>query len=406
MPDREYDAVVVGGSLAGCAAARLLALRGARVAMVEKRPELDAYKVICTHNIQAGAVPAMERLGIGPAIRDAGAVCAQTDIWTRYGWIRPPDRGLLSLNLRRSVLDPIVRRLAIETPGVDYLPGLTAVGLEGDEQVEGVRVSGHGDKERPLRARLLVAADGRDSQLARMAGVSGRVRPHERFCYFSYFKDVPLRDPNRGMVWFSDPDLAYIHPNEEGVSMVAVTPSKRRLNEFRGDPESAVRAHFRSLADAPSLDSARPIAKWFGKLEMPSTIRPAAARGMAFVGDAAQASDPIFGAGCGWAFQSADWLAEEVGPALVHGSNRDLNRALGTYARRHRRELGAHHWLISDYSSGRRFSPIEKLVYSTAARDAELAGRVEDFATRSIGGIAGTRRMITRAALVRLGLAG
>jgi menaquinone-9 beta-reductase len=406
MPDREYDVVVVGGSLAGCAAARLLALRGARVAVVEKRPELDAYKVVCTHNIQAGAVPAMERLGIGPAIRDAGAVRAQTDIWTRYGWIRPPDRGgLRSFNLRRSVLDPIVRRQAIETPGVDYLPGLTAVGLEGDEQVEGIRVSGNGDRERTLTARLVVAADGRGSQMARMARVPGRVRPHKRFCYFSYFKDVPLLDPNRGKVWFGDPDMAYIHPNEEGVSMVAVVPAKRRLDEFRGDPEPAVRAHFRSLADAPSLDDARPIAKWLGKLEMPSTIRPAAARGMAFVGDAAQASDPIFGVGCGWAFQSADWLAEEVGPAL-HGSDRELDRALGAYARRHRRELGAHHWFISDYSSGRRFSPLDKLVYSTAARDAELAARVEDFGTRSIGGIAGARRMIARAVLVRLGLAG
>jgi 2-polyprenyl-6-methoxyphenol hydroxylase-like FAD-dependent oxidoreductase len=402
MPDREYDVVVVGGSLAGCAAARLLALQGARVAVVEKRPELDAYKVVCTHNIQAGAVPAIERLGIGPAIRDAGAVRAQTDIWTRYGWIRPPDRGLRSFNLRRSVLDPIVRRQAIETAGVDYLPGLTAVGLEGDEQVEGVRVSGNGDKERTLTARLVVAADGRDSQMARMAGVPGRARPHKRFCYFSYFEDVPLRDPNRGMVWFGDPDLAYLHPNE-GVSMVAVMPSERRLAEFRGDPEPAVRAHFRSLADAPSLDGARPVAKWFGKLEMPSTIRPAAARGMAFVGDAAQASDPLWGVGCGWAFQSADWLAEEVGPAL-QGSDRELDRALKAYARRHHRELAAHHWFISDYSSGRRFSPLDKLVYSTAARDAELAGRVEDFGTRSIGGIAGARRMIARAALVRLGL--
>jgi menaquinone-9 beta-reductase len=405
MPDREYDVVVVGGSLAGCAAARLLALRGAHVAVVEKRPELDAHKVICTHNIQAGAVPAIERLGIGPAIRNAGAVWAQTDIWTRYGWIRPPDRGLRSLNLRRSVLDPIVRRQAIETPGVDYLPGLRAVGLQGAEQVEGVRVLGCGSKERSLRARLVVAADGRDSQVARMAGVSGRVRNHKRFCYFSHFKNVPRRNPNRGMVWFSDPDLAYVHSNEDGVTMVAVMLAKQRLDEFRGDPEPAVRAHFRSLADAPSLDSASPIAKWFGKLEMPSTIRPAAARGMVFVGDAAQASDPLWGVGCGWAFQSADWLAEEVGPAL-HGSDRELDRALGAYARRHRRELGAHHWLISDYSSGRGFSPIEKLVYSTATRDAELAGRVEDFGTRSIGGIAGTRRMVARAALVRLGLTG
>jgi 2-polyprenyl-6-methoxyphenol hydroxylase-like FAD-dependent oxidoreductase len=405
MPDHEYDVVVVGGSLAGCAAARLLALRGARVAVVEKRPELDAYKVICTHNIQASAVPAMERLGIVPAIHDAGAVFAQIDIWTRYGWIRPPDRGRRNVNLRRSVLDPIVRRQAIETPGVDYLPGLTAVGLEGDEQVEGVRVSGHEDKERSLKARLVVAADGRGSQVARMAGVPARVRPHGRFCYFSYFRNVPLPDRRRALVWFGDPDMAYINPNEEGVSNVCVVPAKRRLGEFRGDPESAVRAHFRGLADAPNLDDARPLAKWFGKLEMPSTVRPAAARGMAFVGDAAQASDPIFGVGCGWAFQSADWLDEEVGPAL-HGSDRELNRALGAYARRHRRELRAHHWFISDYSSGRRFSPLDKLVYSTAARDAELAGRVEDFATRSIGGIAGAQRMITRAALVRLGLAG
>ncbi len=405
MPDREYDVVVVGGSLAGCAAARLLALRGARVAVVEKRPELDAYKVICTHNIQAGAMPALERLGIGPALRDAGAVRVQTDIWTRYGWIRPPDRRRRGLNLRRSILDPIVRRQAIETPGVDYLPGRTAVGLEGDERVEGVRVSGKGDEARLLTARLVVAADGRGSQVARMAGAPGRVRPHNRFCYFSYFRNVSLRDPNRGMVWFGDPDMAYINPNDDGISMVCVVPAKRRLDEFRGDPEPAVRAHFRSLADAPSLDDARPIAKWFGKLEMPSTIRPAATQGLAFVGDAAQASDPIFGVGCGWAFQSADWLAEEVGPAL-YGSDQELDRALRAYARRHRRELGAHHWLISDYSSARRFSPIEKLIYSTAARDTELAGRVEDFATRSIGGIAGTRRMIARATLVRLGLAG
>ena len=207
------------------------------------------------------------------------------------------------------------------------------------------------------------------------------------------------------MIWFSDPDVAYIQPNEEGVTLVAVMLAKRRLDEFRGDPEPAVRAHLRRLKDAPAFDSAQTVAKWFGKIEMPSTIRPAAARGMAFVGDAAQASDPLFGVGCGWAFQSADWLAEEVGPAL-RGSARELDRALAAYGRRHRRELGTHHWLISDYSSGRGFSPIEKLVYSTAVGDPELAGRVEDFATRSIGGIAGTRRMIARAASVRLGLAG
>ena len=404
LTESDYDAVVVGGSLAGCAAARLLALRGARVALVEKRSARAAYKVVCTHNIQAGAVPAMERLGILPAMRRAGAVAVQNDVWTRYGWIRPPDRGRRSLNLRRSALDPIVRDLAVATPGVEYLPGLAAVGLEGEDRVDGVRVSGQRGEESLLSAKLVVAADGRDSRMARMARVPARTRAHNRFCYFSYFENVPLSDPDRGKIWFSDPDVAYIQPNEEGVSMIAVMVAKQRLAEFRADPESAVRARFRTLADAPSLESARLIAKWFGKLDMPSTLRPAAARGMAFVGDAAQASDPLFGVGCGWAFQSADWLAEEVGGALS-GSDRELARALLAYRRRHRRELGAHHWIISDHSTGRRFSPIEKLVYSTAPHDPELSARLEDFATRSVGGIAGTRRMVARAAAVRLGLA-
>ena len=44
VPERDHDVVIVGGSLARCAAARLLALRGARVAVVEKQPELDAYE--------------------------------------------------------------------------------------------------------------------------------------------------------------------------------------------------------------------------------------------------------------------------------------------------------------------------------------------------------------------------
>jgi flavin-dependent dehydrogenase len=44
-----YDAVVVGASTAGCTAARFLAFAGARVALVERRPDLDAYKTVCTH---------------------------------------------------------------------------------------------------------------------------------------------------------------------------------------------------------------------------------------------------------------------------------------------------------------------------------------------------------------------
>ena len=69
-----FDVVVVGASISGCTAARLFALAGARVALVERRPDPGAYKVACTHAILSSAVPTMERLGLAPLLDERGAV--------------------------------------------------------------------------------------------------------------------------------------------------------------------------------------------------------------------------------------------------------------------------------------------------------------------------------------------
>ena len=62
MTEPDFEAVVVGASVAGCTAARLFAQRGARVALVERRPDVDAYKTVCTHYIQPSATPTIEKL--------------------------------------------------------------------------------------------------------------------------------------------------------------------------------------------------------------------------------------------------------------------------------------------------------------------------------------------------------
>jgi 2-polyprenyl-6-methoxyphenol hydroxylase-like FAD-dependent oxidoreductase len=118
-----------------------------------------------------------------------------------------------------------------------------------------------------------------------------------------------------------------------------------------------------------------------GKIDMPNTLRPAAARGMAFAGDAAMAADPLWGVGCGWAFQSGEWLADEVAPALTGEGS--LDDALDRYRLRHRRGLAGHYFLTSDYSTGRRLSPVERLMFSTAARDPKTAQRLFAFGSRS-----------------------
>src|SRR4029453_10872147 len=91
--------------------------------------------------------------------------------------------------------------------------------------------------------------------------------------------------------------------------------------------------------------------KLIGRLEMPNKMRGAARGGLAFVGDAALATDPLFGVGCGWAFQSAEWLVEETHSALLDHASLDL--ALERYRRAFRRRLGPHHMQIADYSTGR-----------------------------------------------------
>jgi 2-polyprenyl-6-methoxyphenol hydroxylase-like FAD-dependent oxidoreductase len=122
-----------------------------------------------------------------------------------------------------------------------------------------------------------------------------------------------------------------------------------------------------ALPDAPDLSDATLESKLLGKLELPNVSRPAARPGVAFVGDAALAADPLWGVGCGWAFQSADWLVQETAGSL--GGGGDLDAALERYRRRHRRRLLAHYLLICDIASGRPINPIESRLYRAAARD-------------------------------------
>jgi flavin-dependent dehydrogenase len=119
------------------------------------------------------------------------------------------------------------------------------------------------------------------------------------------------------MLWFDDPDVAYCFPNDDGKTIVAVMPRKDKLPRFREDVEASVLAMFDALPCAPKLRNARRVSEFLGMLEMPNHVRPASARGMAFAGDAALTSDPVFGIGCGWALQSAEWLGRHRGPRAV-----------------------------------------------------------------------------------------
>jgi len=388
MSDREFDIAIVGASIAGCTAATFLARRGARVALVESHSDPLAFKRVCTHSIQASAGPTLERLGLLDAVAGTGTR-SEFRAWSRYGWIAPsreytrrlesPDHH--TLNLRRETFDPMLRRLAADTDGVELMLGQTATGLlrEGGRTV-GIRVSDRDGGGRELRAALVVGADGRGSRVAALGGHRTKMKTNNRFVYYAYYRDTPLPTGDSTQVWFLDPDMAYAFPTDGGLTLLACVPHKNRLAEFKRDPEAAMAAVFESLPEAPRLDPAKRESKLLGRLDMTNERRRPVSPGLVLVGDAALAADPVWGVGCGWALQSAEWLTQAVGPAL--GDPVVVDRALKRYARRHRRALAGHDRACSAFSKARKLNPVERLFFRAAARDDEVAGRVAIFGER------------------------
>ncbi|HTP23133.1 MAG TPA: alpha/beta fold hydrolase [Solirubrobacteraceae bacterium] len=387
----DYDVVVVGASIAGCTAATFLGRARARVAVVEQRPDLAAYKTICTHFIQPSATPTIERLGLAERVEAAGGVRNGVEVWTRFGWARPPLADGYSYprygyDIRREKLDPMLRELAAEEPGVKLLLGETATALLGTNgRPAGVRVVDRERREREMSARVVVAADGRDSQIARLSGEKTRVMRHGRFGYFAYYRNLPLPTGDSIMLWLLDPDVAYAFPEDDGITLVGTFQTKDRESWFKRDLEANFEDYFRGLPNCPDLATGERISKILGKLDMPNTTRRAGRPGLAFVGDAAMSADPVWGVGCGWAFQSGEWLADELAPALGTGSSEaDIDAALERYRRRHRSRLLGHFLMTSDYATGRRFNPIERMLFSAAAKDARVADEFAAFGGRSV----------------------
>jgi 2-polyprenyl-6-methoxyphenol hydroxylase-like FAD-dependent oxidoreductase len=382
----DYDVAIVGASLAGCAAAISYGRAGMRVALLEKRPDPAAFKRICTHYIQASAIGSLERLDLLEPMMGLGAVRSRVRMRTPWGWVEPTERSKVpsGVNLRREILDPFIRQTAADAPGVDLMLGQTVEELVRDrEAVAGLMASDSHGKSTTLRARLVVGADGRGSRVAELAGVRTKTVKHGRIAYGAYFEGPPPPTAPDAVLWMLDPDMVGLFPTDRELYFYACMPTSERLADFRKDPLASLVSLVSSVPDAPPIGESRPVGPVQGKLDMTNVAHTPSAPGLALVGDAALAIDPLWGVGCGWALQSSEWLTDSTIPALR--GEEPLRRGLTRYRRLHARRLRGHAALIYDYASGRKFTGFERALFSAASRDERVARTFEAFGTRSIG---------------------
>lgn len=382
---KQYDVVIVGAGLAGCTAARLYAKNGLRVALLEQKKQVDAYKKSCTHYIQASAVPTMKRLGLATLIEDAGGIRNSIDTWTQWGWVRHetdtryPKHGY---TLRREVLDPLLRKLTLETKGVDLFLGHSVKALQqNQDQITGV-IAQYDKQNIQFDAQLVVAADGSSSTVAKLAEVPTKVVENSRFLYWAYYKNIPgLNSKKTAQMWLTEPDVAYHFPSDDGISLLAAIITKDKLAAFKQDRLKNFETFIAQMPEAPNFALGERISDLSGILNYANYEREPWMPGLALIGDSAVTGDPIWGIGCGWAFQSAEWLVDCTSDALL--ANDDLQQSLKQYKHEHG-FIRKHNTIIADYSSGRPLNRLETLYFRAGVFNQPMARLIHNLASRHI----------------------
>jgi len=371
-PDDSFDVVIIGASAAGCAIAILFAQKGLNVALVEQRISLNAFKKVCTHYLQPELIPYFKKMGVWEGILEAGAVPSHMSVRTQWGVVNLPHLGeQRGMNLRREKLDPILRKKAASFSNIHLFSGYKLERLlTQNKRYSGVDIREvNGDVHR-LRALLVVGADGRASQCARLSGVSESRVENERFSYFSFYKHLPERYQGDTQVWIMDEGESYISafPNDSDLTLVGAYLANRHLPEWQGDIEAQYERYIRSLPDGPQIDRADRVSPIFGMKKGDSILRHAAVPGLALVGDAALAVDPLSGAGIMLAIKSAAMLADTLSSPLQTQDVSKVDRSLNRYRRKHKIRFGYTFWFHSRFSRAKSYHPLTKLLLWLAVK--------------------------------------
>ena len=302
-----YDAIVVGARCAGAPTAMLLARQGHRVLLVD-RAEFPS-DTVSTHVVQAPAVAALHRWGLLDEVIASGAPAIETYSFhfgplTISGTPHAADGFSAAYAPRRTVLDKILVDAAVRA-GVELRERFSVDEyLLEDGVVVGVR--GHDRTGGPVveRARVVIAADGRNSGLARLVRAETyATKPKGQWSFYTYFRDLPVDgfeiyiQPHRG--W------AACGTNDDLTMVVAGWPIAE-ADAYKADPEANVLATFDLVPEfAERVRRATRVERLTGA-SVPGYLRRPYGPGWVLVGDAAYNKDPITAQGILDAFADAE----------------------------------------------------------------------------------------------------
>jgi digeranylgeranylglycerophospholipid reductase len=375
---QEWDVVVVGAGPGGSMAAREAARAGLETLLIEKRQDIGA-PVRCGEGMariwldEVGIVP--DRRWIAHQVNAARIVApngkyvelAEEQAGNETGYV-----------VHRDIFDRTLAETAIRS-GAKTMVKCAATGVlrDGKGAVAGVRAK-HWGKELELRAPLVVAADGYESQVGRWAGIETKLAPRDINTCLQYELVGIETDPSvnefhlgsqapGGYIWV-------FHKSNDSANVgIGVNLS---MIEGRG----AARHYLDRFIDRhPELKRGQNVETVAGAVSVGLPLEQTAADGIVLVGDAARMIDPITGGGVVNACKSgmiAGQVAKECHDAGDFG-----REFLQRYEKRWRAQIEEQ--LVRNYVAKEKILTLSDDVFNKVV-DALQGYKIERITTRDV----------------------
>ncbi|GAB4371175.1 MAG: digeranylgeranylglycerophospholipid reductase [Calditrichia bacterium] len=332
--DERYDIIVVGAGPAGSMAAWQAARQGVRVLLLEKDPDIGT-PVRCAEGVSK---PDLEELTEQPA--PPHWIAAEIDKFRLFAPNGIPvsvNINLVGYILHRKQFDfDLAVKAANAGARVVTCANVTGV-LRNEGKIFGVEVNINGEP-RQIRSRIVIAADGVESRVARWAGLDSTVRLKDmETCAQFTLTNIDIDHHTCDFYFsrgFAPGGYAWVFPKGKGMANVGLgvagTYTKNKT------PEEYLNIFLNRYFPTASI-----VSKTVGGVPVDKTLKQIVADGFMVAGDAAHQVNPISGGGIISGMIAGKIAGQVAAEAIKRGNTR--RNALLPYAREWHRRVGKTH---------------------------------------------------------------